>query len=618
MRAPRPFAPVVAFAVCALALLWASATRDLVHLAPVRSIPAGVVALLAGAVLSLAVAPFTQTHARGDGALRYGVLVSFVCVGLSLITGSASGLWLVSPLVIACAASLAIGLRHRAPGDTTRAPTPSLLRIPAEGDSAPTPVERLSVFLFVLAPWLILYEAVILMGAPSDAIEGYFAFERSLPVIAPTEVVYASVYVGVLAAHVVAPTRSALRAFALRGLVSMAAVFPLFFFVPMVAPPRAFVPHDFFGRALAWERAVDTPNGAFPSFHVVWAALAAEVFAARWPRARHLARLWAVAVSLACLTTGMHALVDVLAGALVAVGLVHQNTLWERLRRATERVANSWHEWRIGPVRIISHGVWAGLAVGVGCAISVGLAGPPQLKAIALAAVASIVGAGLWAQLVEGSPELLRPYGYYGGVLGIIVGSLAAPLAGGSSWLLLAAFSVAGPWTQALGRMRCLVQGCCHGHESPTHLGIRYTHPRSRVCRLAHLAGVPVHPTPLYSILWNALLALVLARLWWVHAPLHLIAGLYLMLTGIGRFPEEAFRGEPQTPGWLGLRLYQWIAIVTVLAGATVTALGRSAPAPTPAPNITAVLAGLALGALGFFSMGVDFPESDRRFSRLA
>lgn len=618
MRAPRSIAPGLALALCGLAFAWASATRDLVHLPALRSIPAGVIILLAGALIAYAVAPPARSHARGDGALRYGVLVSFACVGLSLLTGSASGFWLVSPVVIAGAASLAIGLRHRAPGDLTPAPTPSLLRLPADEDTAPTHTERLSVFLFVLAPWLVVYEAVILVGAPADAIEGYFAFERSLPVIAPTEVVYASVYAGVLTAHVVAPTRSVLRAFALRGLVSMAVIFPLFFFVPIVAPPRAFVPDDIFGHALAWERAVDTPNGAFPSFHVVWAALAAAVFAARWPRFRHLARLWAAAVSLACITTGMHALVDVLAGALVALGLVHQDALWERLRRMTERVANSWHEWRIGPVRIISHGVWAGLAVGVGCAIAVGLAGPSQLKAIALASVASIVGAGLWAQLVEGSPELLRPYGYYGGVLGIIVGSLAAPLADGSTWLLLAAFSVAGPWTQSLGRMRCLVQGCCHGHEAPAHIGIRYTHARSRVCRLAHLAGVPVHPTPLYSILWNALLALVLARLWMTHAPLHLIAGLYLILTGVGRFPEEAFRGEPQTPGWLGLRLYQWIAIATVLAGAAVIAFGRSAPAPMPAPNVQAVLAGLALGALGFFSMGVDFPESDRRFSRLA
>src|SRR5262249_9695647 len=134
---------------------------------------------------------------------------------------------------------------------------------------------------------------------------------------------------------------------------------------------------------------------------------------------------------------------------------------------------------------------------------------------------------------------LPRPYGFYGGLLGIILGSLAAPLFGTPIWLLLGAYCVAGPWIQALGRLRCLVQGCCHGHESKPSIGIRYTPPRSRVCRLSTLGGVPVHPTPLYSILWNVVIALVVGRLWSLAAPLGFIGGAYLALNGFGRFVEE-------------------------------------------------------------------------------
>jgi len=106
--------------------------------------------------------------------------------------------------------------------------------------------------------------------------------------------------------------------------------------------------------------------------------------------------------------------------------------------------------------------------------------------------------------------------------------------------------------------------------------------------------------------------------LWLLHAPLHLIAGLYFILTGLGRFVEEAWRGEPQTSVFAGLRLYQWAAAASVLAGALMTALGRSGPAPTAHFDWSALLPSAAFGLLVCCAMGVDFPESSRRFSRLA
>jgi prolipoprotein diacylglyceryltransferase len=186
-------------------------------------------------------------------------------------------------------------------------------------------------------------------------------------------------------------------------------------------------------------------------------------------------------------------------------------------------------------------------------------------------------------------------------------------------WLLLAAYTAAAPLVQAMGRLRCLVQGCCHGHEAPAAVGIRYSHPRSRVVRLSTLGGVPVHPTPLYSILWNAGTALVVGRLWSLHLPLHFIAGTYLAVNGFGRFVEEAYRGEPQTVIHAGLRLYQWVAIGSVLAGAAITALPAGVSGPAPAPEASWAALGVAAlyGAVIWLGLGVDFPESNRRFARL-
>lgn len=128
---------------------------------------------------------------------------------------------------------------------------------------------------------------------------------------------------------------------------------------------------------------------------------------------------------------------------------------------------------------------------------------------------------------------------------------------------------------------------------------------------------MPVHATPLYSILWNGFVALVLGRLWMVGAPLHLIAGVFVIATGIGRFAEEAYRGEPQTPVVGGLRLYQWVAIGSVLMGILFTALGTSARAPAPAWNWMAPAVALVFGLVTTIAFGVDFPDSDRRFARL-
>jgi hypothetical protein len=66
------------------------------------------------------------------------------------------------------------------------------------------------------------------------------------------------------------------------------------------------------------------------------------------------------------------------------------------------------------------------------------------------------------------------------------------------------------------------------------------------------------------------------------------------------------------------LRLYQWIAIASVVGGALVTALGSSDPAPAMAPNAASVIAGAIVAVVTWGALGVDFPESGARFSRLA
>ncbi len=329
-------------------------------------------------------------------------------------------------------------------------------------------------------------------------------------------------------------------------------------------------------------------------------------------------RAWAVLVSISCVTTGMHALVDVVAGLLVAAAVMRRDQVWSFLRNSSETIANSWREWRIGSGRVINHGAYAGAGVFIGIWIIDTLLGPGK-SAIPIAIfLGGCVGAALWAQVIEGSPALLRPLGFYGGMIGTwTCGAVGAWLTRTPIWPVLAALVVAAPWIQGVGRLLCLVQGCCHGRPAADHIGIRYTHPRSRVWRVLPLRGVPVHATPLYSLLWNVLVALVVTRIYLLHAPGAMVGGVYLILSGAGRFVEEAYRGEPQTPVFGGLRLYQWVAVVTLSLGALITTVKSSAPSPSPTLHVSSMFVACACGIGAWVLTGVDFPESNRRFARL-
>ncbi len=551
------------------------------------------------------------------------IYVGFVlcCFGMSVSLQTASGFWLVSPSVALALTALVMGYERH---DLRRrfgvgAMQPVLVSVPPDSLSPPTVWNRVSVYLLVFLPWAAAFEAVYLLGVPADGIVGYLPFEHGWPVLEWTEAIYGSVYILVLAAPLVVRTQRALRHFAMTGLVATAVVTLIYVTVPVIAPPRPFEPTTVLGRILMFERSMSNTVAAFPAFHVIWSLIAAEAWASRSRAWGVAAWTWAGLIALSCITTGMHALIDVLSAVPVVVVLRRYRWIWEHLRRGSERIANSWYEWRWHGVRFINYGLYAAAGAAVGLWLSGSLGGHRVFWQLAVVYVAGLFGAALWAQKLEGSSKLARPFGYYGSVLGAVAGAIIVGLIGGDTVFVIALVSVAAPWIQALGRLRCLVQGCCHGKEAPERIGIRYRVPRSRVCELAGLQGVPLHPTPLYSILGNIVIGVLLLRLWSVGATYGVIAGVYFILAGVARFIEESYRGEPQTPRIGGLRLYQWLAIVSMAFGATLTTIATGSSAGLVfVLDARVAVGGLVYGALVGFAMGVDFPGSGRRFARLA
>jgi len=592
------------------------------------AVAGGGLALMAAATLSLWIvgrglpmSPFPPKRFVESGP--YGLVTDPIyigavaaCLGYALVTRSAAGLWIVTPLLAMAAGSFVLGYEREATRHRFGSGVQPRLRLPPPGDAAPTGGERAAVLLFVLLPWMVVYEAVNRLGIPPDARSSYMAWEGALPVVPWTEAIYALSYPYVLLAPFLASRQRDLRRFAIRGLWATLTVGLFYLLVPVVAAAKPVPDSSAWAPLLAFERAWNQ-HTSFPSFHVVWACLTSALLAARWPRARWWLTAWTLAIAASCVTTGMHAVLDIVAGFAAAALLMHGDAIWAALCRISEAVANSWREWRVGPLRFLSHGGYAAAGGAVGVAVAVWLAGAGQLWWIVAFTFGAQAGAALWAQTIEGSPQLLRPYGYFGSVVAVVLLSVAAGAAGRDAWLLVAAMAVGGCFTQAIGRLRCLVQGCCHGRPVDAPWGIRYTHPRSRVTRLSNLGGVALHPAPLYSILWVLLIGAVLVRLWTLGAPLPFIAGSYLVLAGLGRFVEEHYRGEPQTAQIAGLRLYQWLAIAFVVGGSAVMAAGgRSAPTPE-ALGPSAWRALFLVLLVSYVAYGVDLPGSNRRFSRL-
>ncbi|MEO1696093.1 MAG: prolipoprotein diacylglyceryl transferase family protein [Planctomycetota bacterium] len=581
----------------------------------------GTLAARAGGLPMNAFPPPRFTRAGPYRLLEDPIYVGAVLVaaGAALARGSWAGVFVVTPTLAAACTALVWGHERRSLGKRFPGRPRAALTLPPDDARPPTRGERLWLWTHLFVPWAVLYEAIGHLPTP-HALDARLPFERSAQVHVWAELPYASVYLAVLAAPFLARTAGSLRARARTGQIACVLAFTVYLAIPVLAPPRPFEGGGVLGAMLELERADGLAGrAALPSFHVFWTLWAARAWSERAPRA---AWLWATVAVAACWLTGMHAVLDLVAGAALFVLSACAPALWRAATRATERLSNGWRERRFGPIRVINHGYFAGAASAAGTLLALALLPPGSAPLLVGVAVVSLVSAGLWGQALVGGRTLKRPFGYFGTVLGLgltfgVVALSGVELPGAPLWSVAAAVVAATPLTQAIGRLRCMVQGCCHGAPCDERHGIRVVHPRSRVVFLSKLKSVPILPTPLVSIAGNALILPLLLRLWRVEAPAAFVVGAYLVLQGLARFIEEGHRGEAQTQTVGPFRVYQVLAAGMLVAGAAVSCLPSTPVAWSPSLDGADLAAAALVGALHVFAMGVDFPESNRRFSRL-
>ena len=226
------------------------------------------------------------------------------------------------------------------------------------------------------------------------------------------------------------------------------------------------------------------------------------------------------------------------------------------------------------------------------------------LNVVALVVIAGILGAKAWHELQNPAdlhaafrqiiaPGWHRPFAilmdflhwfqagfaWFGGMLAGIAmlmaqGSIAKPdgLTGWKSAVrMLDLASPAAAVGYGVGRIGCLTSGDGdYGINTTLPWGV---HMAKTALVLPNPPNALVQPTPVYELLFSLGLAWLLWRLGRNARPLGWLTGLYLVLSGLGRFLVEFVRINPRL--YWGMSNAQVAALGSVIVGLVVMALTR-------------------------------------------
>ncbi len=239
----------------------------------------------------------------------------------------------------------------------------------------------------------------------------------------------------------------------------------------------------------------------------------------------------------------------------------------------------------LGFFQLPTYGVLLALAVLAGLwtarrrADRVGLDGGRVVDLALWMVIWALVGSKLLLVLVE-LPRYLRDPAQLVGVLragGVFLGGFLAAVVAAAVLLRRyrlewrSTFDALAPSLalgQAIGRVGCLMAGCCWGAACDLPWAITYTDPRA-AANVGTPLGVPLHPFPVYAMLMNFTIYGILAALHRRRPAAGRVFATYLLLYGVGRFLLEYTRGDAARGFVLGglLSTSQLISVFLVLAG---------------------------------------------------
>jgi phosphatidylglycerol---prolipoprotein diacylglyceryl transferase len=254
----------------------------------------------------------------------------------------------------------------------------------------------------------------------------------------------------------------------------------------------------------------------------------------------------------------------------------------------------------VGPFTVYTYGVLLATAYLTGLQLALvrarhrGLDPVRMLDLGVYIIIAALVGAKLLLLVTEfdayrGNPaellSLLRAGGvFYGGLIGAVlvafwyIGRHGLPL-----WTTCDLFAPGIALGHVIGRVGCLMAGCCYGRPTTLPWGITFTD-LFAAANVGTPLGVALHPTELYEA--GAEL-IVLVLLLSTERRGRLFPGRtfwgYLLLYAISRFIIEFYRGDPRGVV-LGVSTSQFISLILgPLSLVMLAVLSRRTSAPPPA-----------------------------------
>ena len=229
----------------------------------------------------------------------------------------------------------------------------------------------------------------------------------------------------------------------------------------------------------------------------------------------------------------------------------------------------------IGSQEVRWYGVMVALAVLVGVAVpavlakreGVGGITSNQILSVAIWAVpGGVIGARLihvfdeWSFFVDHPGEIVggEGMGVFGAILGgTLAGVIYARIKGIPIGKLCDVCAFGLILAQAVGRIGCLLNGCCYGTTTDLPWGTTWTHPDS----YGPLVDA-VHPTQIYELLFDLVL---FAFLWGIRKRINVPGGIYLIyisVYSIGRFLISFLRENEEA--FLGLQQAQVVSLVVL------------------------------------------------------
>ena len=256
--------------------------------------------------------------------------------------------------------------------------------------------------------------------------------------------------------------------------------------------------------------------------------------------------------------------------------------------------------FKLGPVTVYTYGVLLAAAYLLGLRLAMSRAksrglDPNRTLDLGIAIIISaLVGAKLLLLLVDfdrfrQNPgelfSIVRSGGvFYGGLIAAVAVAFwymwrhKMPL-----WTTCDVFAPGIALGHAVGRLGCLMAGCCYGRPTDVPWAITFTNPEA-AANVGTPLGVALHPTQLYESAAEALILVLLlvtekkgrpfeGRTFWS----------YIVLYGLSRFVIEFFRGDDRGILFGAISTSQFISLVLVPLGiGMLIYLSRRASDPLP------------------------------------